>query len=67
MPQLVFVQGPDGKLDPSKMAEMISQAMGGLAGGGAAGGLAGMLGEGDDMQERIARMMAQAGGDQNEF
>jgi hypothetical protein len=53
------MQGPDGKLDPSKMSQMIQQSMAGML--GAAGG-------DDDVQARIAQLMAQAGGnDGDEF
>jgi hypothetical protein len=48
------MQGPDGKLDPLKMSEMIQQSMAGML--GAAGG-----GGDDDVQARIAQMMAEAG------
>lgn len=51
------MQGPDGKLDPFKMSEIIQKSMAGFL------GTAGDGGDDDDVA-RIARMMAEAAGDE---
>lgn len=51
------MQGPNGKLDPSKMSEVIQKSMAGFLGAAGSGG-------DDDDVARMARIMAEAAGDE---